>query len=163
MKLISLLPALCLLSFPSLAHAAGVKVGLDLQASAFVLADSSSSGVPVSLGAHVMLGGPSTPEDGWRWRGTLEGQYYFAGAGKLALDATLLRQQPDFYFGGGVGSGVFLDFRSNAFESGLAFGPLLLTNLHGVVGTQLGGVQLEGVLRVGLISGAELRVNLPLP
>ena len=167
MKTTFLLPAAFLLFAACPAHAAGVTVGLNLQASAFVIGDnygtSGTTSVPVLLGAHLMVGGPSTPADGWRWRGTLEGKYWLSGVGAVTADATLLKQQPAFYFGGGLGSGVLVNF-NNSLSDNLFYGALVLTNLHGVIGTDLGGgAQLEGVLRLGLISGVEARINFPLP
>lgn len=115
-----------------------------------------------NVGAHLSVQGAAGPS-GLGLRGTLEGNLGLGSAPTVRLDLTLLKTSGRLYYGGGLGSGVALDFRD--YGSGLPhalFTPLLLANVHGVLGRDLGGVRLEGVARLGLNPGLEMRASVPL-
>lgn len=116
-----------------------------------------------ALGGHLSVEGPVNRAGTLNLRGTLEGNVHFQGLADTRLDVTLLGHSGNLYYGGGLGSGVAFDL--NETGGGLplfVYTPLLMANLHGVLGYDFGGARLEGVARVGLNPGVGLRTSFPL-
>lgn len=75
----------------------------------------------------------------------------------LRVDTDLLNTSDGFYFGGGLGSG--LSFEGDIYT---LLSPLVLANAHLIVGKDFGSYSLEGIARLGFISGVGVRASFPL-
>ena len=121
----------------------------------------AAQGSSLALGAHLSVEGNLSP--GLALRGTAGGNVGLNRIPEARLDLTLLHHAGGLYYGGGVGSGVIADFGdSGSSLPGIVFSPLLLLNGHAVLGRDFGTAQVEGLLRLGIQSAIELRVNFPL-
>lgn len=71
----------------------------------------------------------------------------------LHADVTWLSRR-DLYFGGGFGTGLAFNT-----SDAMLYSPLLLANVHGVVGKNFGPWQVEGQARLGLLPSVGLNVS----
>ncbi len=121
----------------------------------------AAPGSSVAVGAHLSVEGDLN--QALALRGTLAGNVGLNRLPEARLDLTLLHHDGVLYYGGGIGSGVAADFGDNGSGiSGLVFSPLVLLNAHAVLGRDFGTVQVEGLLRLGIESAIEIRLNVPL-
>jgi len=115
------------------------------------------------MGAHLSVEGDLNLSQALALRGTLGGNVGLNRLPEARLDLTLLHNDGVLYYGGGIGSGLAADFGDNGSGlPGLAFSPLVLLNAHAVLGRDFGNVQVEGLVRLGIESGIEVRMNIPL-
>ena len=113
-----------------------------------------------ALGGHVSVEGTVNRAGTLNLRGTLEGNVGFRGTANTRLDVALLGQSGNLYYGGGLGSGVLFDTTTTGGGIPLiVYTPILLANVHGVVGYDFGGARVEGVARLGLASGVGVRAS----
>lgn len=146
------------------AHAVQWAAGLQVTG----LNNGTMSGGPVSPGAALAFGahlsGEGNLSSSLALRGTLEGNVGLNRIPEARLDLALLHHEGELYYGGGIGSGVVADFGDNGSGlPGITFSPLTLLNGHVVLGRNFGTTQVEGLLRLGLESAVDLRVNFLLP
>lgn len=136
----------------SAAQAADLRLGLHAESFSNII----GAGVSPVFGVDVSASG--VLNDNLTLRGKL-GAEWLLGAPALRLDATWL-SRGELYWGAGLGSGVLFDFYDGG--SGLpaiVFSPILLTNVHAVVGKNFGDMQFEGYLRAGVGYGAGISLN----
>jgi len=161
-RLLILLTGLAVLS----PVAGAVRWSAGLQAAG--LTTGTQSGGPLAPGASLAFGAHLDVEgdlsQALALRATLGGNVGLNRLPEARLDLTLLHHDGDLYYGAGVGSGLSADFGDN--DSGLpgvVFTPLMLLNAHAVLGRDFRRTQVEGLLRLGLQSALEVRVNFHLP
>lgn len=160
----SLIVLASLASLSPMAHAVQWAAGLQTTGlnNGTVSSGPASQGASLAFGAHLSVEGNLSSS--LALRGTLEGNVGLNRIPEARLDLTLLHHEGGLYYGGGVGSGVVADFGDNGSGlPGIIFSPLILLNGHAVLGRDFGTTQVEGLLRLGLESAIELRVNFLLP
>lgn len=121
---------------------------------------AGADGLGATLGGHVSVEGTVNRAGTLNLRGTLEGNVGFRGLAGTRLDVALLGQSGNLYYGGGLGTGLLFD--SSDPGAGLPFTiftPLILANLHGIVGYDFGGPRVEGVARLGPAWGVGVRAS----
>lgn len=118
----------------------------------------------MGFGAHVAVDTPLNAAGGLQLRGNLEGNFELGGVPDILLDVAFIQRYDAFYIGLGAGSGVAFDFVDHGSSfPGIFLSPLFLANVHGILGTTLGGgTTVEGLLRVGAVPRLEARVSFPL-
>ncbi|WP_345462768.1 hypothetical protein [Deinococcus carri] len=150
--------ALPLLTLLTLSSAQGAQWRFGVQASTLL---PDNFGLAATVGGHLSVqGAVSRSLD---LRGLLEGNVGLNRAPEVRLDLTLLKNSGSLYYGGGIGSGLLADFGDPG--SGIpliVYSPLLLANVHGVLGYDFGGPRLEGMARLGPNPGVGLRASFPL-
>lgn len=149
------------------AQAAEVRWGLDIEPLYSVIIPDTGPDYPrfnpafPFAGLSVSATTPFSLQSAWKARSTLSlGATYFADDATTLptarLDLSILHER-NWYFGGGVGSGmVYFSEPNSPTPLTTAIG---LANIHAIVGKNFGPVQLEAVGRVGLFSGIGVRVT----
>lgn len=121
--------------------AQAAEVWLGLSASAVKLMAPDANGVLPSPNVNLSSTWAVSPR--MAFRTTVGAEYLLAPT--LRVDATALSRTQPFYYGGGIGTGLFA-------AEYVYVSPLLLANVHGVVGKDFGNWQVEGQARLGLAS-----------
>jgi hypothetical protein len=170
MKLKNLLTALTIFSGASVAQAAEFRLGL--QANGITLlgqALAAEAGVNFSVQWPLGTGG-------LQLRQVVEGGAIIAPGSTgvdilplLRFGTDLIKYGGALYYGGGLGSGVFIPTGraapgpSTPDESlGILLSPLLLANVHAIIGKDFGGYSVEGIVRLGAVSSLGVRASFPL-
>ena len=163
MKLKNSLTTLSVLALASFAQAAEVRIGAQMSGLSGFYTGVATGVLIAEAGVHASVQGP-LGSGGWQLRQVVEGGGFFAtdATGNdtvpvLRLDTDLLRYGGTLYYGGGLGSGVL--FVSDPL---VLVSPLVLANLHAVVGKNFGNYSVEGVARLGLVSGVSIRASFPI-
>lgn len=145
MSLRSLVLACAAAAFSPAAQAAELRLGLH--------SEYASAALPDVLGGFALPGvgfsATSPVTEGLNLRGSVALDL----PGLIRVDGTLLGRG-EVYFGGGLGTGVFLLAGDLIPTSALA-----LTNVHAVVGKNFGPLQAEAYARLGLVYGLGVNVT----
>jgi hypothetical protein len=124
--------------------------------------------VTTEFGLHASVQAPLNPGSTWQLRGVLEAsalRTLTPGLGTAAvvrLDGDLLNTGRFLYYGAGLGSGLTFGGGLSATASETLQSALWLLNAHLVLGHDFGPFSLEGVGRVGALSGLSVRASIPL-
>lgn len=142
----------------SAAQAAQIQLGLQATANLPIISSSTS----VMGGAHIA--GIWNLNSDLHFRSVLEGNLSSSFPPSVRLDLDLLKVNSATYYGAGIGSGLIFDMTDGGSSlPEVVLSPVVLLNAHALFGQNLpNNTDVEGILRLGPVSGIGLRYGITL-